>query len=83
MSTRPFTWTFTIHTTTHPDLVFDVLQDLRAHLVWGGDQQASGFRLLSVDGPRGPLIEGDVFRTVGRVPLTAHRFEDESVVIRA
>lgn len=83
MSTRPFTWTFTIHSAADPDLVFDVLQDLRAHLVWGGDEQASDFRLLSVEGPRGPLIEGDVFRTVGRVPLTTHRFEDESVVVRA
>lgn len=77
------TWTFTIETTTRADVVFDVLTDLRSHVVWGGDRQARDFRLDRVDGPFGPLTEGDVFHSVGRVPMTTHRFEDESVVIRA
>ena len=38
-------------TTAAPEAVYDLLADLRSHLVWGGERQSSGFRLLTMNAP--------------------------------
>jgi hypothetical protein len=66
-----------------PEVVYDVLADLRTHLTWGGAQQSSDFRLLSLDAPAGPATAGTSFSSTGAIPMSLRRWEDRSVVTRA
>jgi hypothetical protein len=61
--------------------VYDLLADLRGHLVWGGERQGRRTRLLSVEAPEGPATVGTEFRSEGTDPMG--RFRDASVVTRA
>ena len=63
-----------------PDVVYDLLADLATHLTWGGAQQSSDFRLLSLDAPAGPATVGTTFTSTGTIPMSSRRFEDRSKV---
>ena len=62
--------------------LFDVLVDLRSHLVWSGERQQPGTRLLSIDAPEGPASVGTEFTSTGTDGKEA-RFADRSVVTEA
>lgn len=63
-----------------PAVVYDLLTDLRSHLRWGGSEQSSNFRLLSLQAPDGPAAVGTVFSSSGTIPMSAKRWEDRSTV---
>jgi hypothetical protein len=63
-----------------PDVVYDILADLRTHLTWGGRQQRSDFRLLSLDAPKDPAVVGTSFASTGAIPMSSRRWEDISTV---
>lgn len=63
-----------------PEAVYDMLADLRSHLRWAGSEQSGDFRLLSMEAPDGPAIEGTVFATTGTIPMSGKRWEDRSTV---
>jgi uncharacterized protein YndB with AHSA1/START domain len=64
-----------------PEVVWDVLADLRTHRVWGGERQRASTRILELEAPEGPASVGTEFGTVGADPMG--RFEDRSVVTEA
>lgn len=63
------------------EVVFDLLADLRSHLVWAGERQGKKARLVSLEAPDGPAGVGTEFRTEGMDPMG--RFTDVSVVTEA
>lgn len=63
-----------------PEVVYDLLADLRSHLRWGGGEQSRDFRLLSMDAPVGPAREGTVFMTTGTIPMSSKHWQDRSTV---
>jgi hypothetical protein len=63
-----------------PEVVYDMLADLRSHLRWGGTEQSGDFRLLSMEAPDGPAIVGTSFVTTGAIPMSRKRWEDRSTV---
>jgi hypothetical protein len=58
--------------------VYDVLADLRSHVVWAGERQKKSGRLLAIDAPERPASVGTEFATTGSDPMG--RFSDHSVV---
>ena len=66
-----------------PEVVYDMLADLRSHLVWGGARLAGDYRLLSLEAPDGPASVGTVFATTGAIPMSRKRWEDSSTVTAA
>jgi len=48
-----------------PDVVYDFLADLGTHMTWGGNQQTSDFRLLSLEAPAGSASAGTTFTSTG------------------
>ena len=64
-----------------PGVVYDVLADVRTHLIWAGERQGKKTRLTSVDGQDGPSTVGSEFTTTGADPMGA--FQDSSVVTDA
>ncbi len=63
-----------------PEVVYDMLADLRSHLRWGGTEQSRDFRLLSLEAPDGPAVVGTSFVTTGAIPMSGKRWEDRSIV---
>jgi hypothetical protein len=63
------------------EVVYDVLSDLRTHLVWGGERQKNNTRILTLQAPEGPASVGTEFATTGADPMG--RFTDRSVVTEA
>jgi hypothetical protein len=63
------------------ETVYDLLADLRSHLIWAGHWQKGNTRLVVVDAPEGPAGVGTEFRTEGTDPMG--RFTDASVVTEA
>jgi len=63
------------------EAVYDLLADLRSHLVWAGQRQKKNTRLVALDAPEGPTVVGTEFRTEGADPMG--RFTDASVVTEA
>jgi hypothetical protein len=63
--------------------VYDLLADLKSHIVWGGSEQNSDFRLLSLDAPDGVATAGTNFNTTGAIPMSGKRWEDSSTVTAA
>jgi hypothetical protein len=63
-----------------PEQVYDVLADLRSHLIWGGERQKK-LRLVAMDAPEGPASVGTEFTTEGTDPTGP--FRDSSVVTEA
>ena len=66
-----------------PDVVYDFLADLGTHTTWGGKQQTSDFRLLSLEAPAGPASVGTTFTSTGTIPMSPRRWEDRSEVTAA
>src|SRR5260370_13191371 len=66
-----------------PDVVYDFLADLGTHTTWGGKQQTSDFRLLSLEAPAGPASVGTTFTSTGTIPMSSRRWEDRSKVTTA
>jgi hypothetical protein len=65
-----------------PEMVFETITDLRAHLVWSGERAADDtFKLLSVDAPRGAAWVGTEF-TSTRANFNG-TFHDRSTVMAA
>ena len=65
-----------------PEAVYDVIADLRNHVVWSGEMAASeGFRMLSLDAPEGPATVGTTFSSSGSAQKDT--FHDLSVVTEA
>jgi len=65
-----------------PEAVYALLADLRSHLVWGGERQSEGFRLLTLEAPDGPATVGVEFASTGTDGR--HRINhDRSVVTEA
>lgn len=63
-----------------PEAVYDLLANLRSHLDWGGARQSSDFRLLTMETASEAAGAGTRFRTTGTIPMSARRWNDESVV---
>ena len=62
-----------------PEIVYDVVADLRTHLEWAGERAPSdAFKLLSLDGPDGRATVGVVFTSTGA--NDDDTFYDRSVV---
>ena len=65
-----------------PEVVYDTIADLRAHLEWSGDRASSDtFKLLELEGPDGPATVGTSFTRA--VQRTTARSNDRSVVTEA
>ena len=63
-----------------PAAVYDLLADLRSHVQWGGAEQSSDFRLLSLQAPDGPAEVGTHFSSTGTIPMSRKQWEDSSIV---
>ena len=63
------------------EVVYDVLADVRSHLIWAGERQGKKTRLTSIDAPDGPAVVGTEFATTGADPMGG--FADTSVVTEA
>lgn len=81
--------TLTFHvvlpTTAPPAAVYDVLADLNTHLAWAGEEaRRRGFKLVSLDAPRGQATVGDRFSSHGRAGARGTgTFVDASIVVEA
>jgi len=63
--------------------IYALLSDFHAHMEWGGKQQWSMFRLISLDAPAGSARVGAEFTSHGKIPWSSHQFEDHSVITEA
>jgi hypothetical protein len=77
------TATMTARCTARPETVYDLLSDLRTHLVWGGERQRSDFRLLTLNAPPGVAQTGTTFSSTGTIPMSRSHWEDRSAVTAA
>lgn len=65
-----------------PEAVYDVIADLRAHLVWSGERASDdSFKMLSLEAPEGPAMVGTTFSSSGSAGKDT--FHDRSVVTEA
>ena len=65
-----------------PEVVYDTIADLRAHVEWSGERASSDtFKLLELDGPEGPATVGTSFTSSGAAENGT--FHDRSVVTEA
>ena len=80
---KQITMRLTKRSSASPEAVYDVIENLRTHLTWGGTQQRSDFRLLSLDAPAGPATVGTSFSSTGSIPMSVRRWEDRSTVTAA
>ena len=72
----------TVTSAAPPEAVYDVIADLRNHLVWSGEMAASeGFKMLSIEAPEGPVPVGTTFSSSGSAQKDT--FRDRSVVTAA
>lgn len=68
--------------TAPPDAVYDVIAELRNHLVWSGERaEADGFKMLTLEAPEGPARVGTSFTSTGSAGKDT--FHDRSVVTEA
>jgi hypothetical protein len=80
MEQRPPTARLSKTCAAPPAAVYDLLADMRSHLQWGGAEQSSDFRLLSLQAPDGPADVGTVFSSTGSIPMSGKHWEDRSRV---
>jgi hypothetical protein len=65
-----------------PEAVYEVIADLRAHLVWSGERASDdGFKMLSLEAPEGPATVGTTLSSSGAAENGT--FHDRSVVTEA
>lgn len=84
MATHPFVFRTqtTVTSKAPPDVVYDTICDLRAHLEWSAERAASDtFKLLELDAPDGPALVGTGFTSSGAADNGT--FHDRSVVAEA
>jgi len=77
---KQFSMRLTGRCSAPPEVVYDVVADIRTHLTWGGAQQSSDFRLLSLDAPAGLAAVGTSFMSTGSIPMSVRRWTDRSTV---
>jgi hypothetical protein len=65
------------------EVVYDFLADLDTHLTWGGTEQTSDFRLLTLEAPPGLATAGTTFTSTGTIPMSSRRWQDQSTVTAA
>jgi hypothetical protein len=71
-----------VTSTASPEAIYDVIADLRNHLVWSGERaEADGFKMLTLDAPDGPATVGTTFASSGSAGKDT--FHDRSVVTEA
>jgi len=63
-----------------PEVVYDLLADLRTHSEWGGARQSREFRLVSFESPPGPATVGTRFSSTGTIPMSLRHWSDRSTV---
>src|SRR5260370_7584735 len=80
---QPHTALMSLACKAKPEDVYDLLADLKTHLVWGGARQSSDFRLLSLQAPPGPATVGTTFSSTGTIPMSVRRWKDRSTVTAA
>ena len=80
---KQITMRLTKRSSASPEAVYDVIADLRTHMTWGGTQQRSDFRLLSLDAPAGLASVGTSFTSTGAIPMSVRKWEDRSTVTAA
>src|ERR1700730_2945246 len=80
---KEFTTRLNKHCSAPPEVVYDIVADIRTHLAWGGVEQRSDFRLLSLDAPAGPAIVGTSFTSTGAIPMSLRKWSDSSTVTMA
>jgi hypothetical protein len=65
-----------------PEVVYDTISDLRAHIEWSGERASSdNFKLLSLEAPEGRATVGTTFTSTGAADNGT--FHDRSVVTEA
>jgi hypothetical protein len=74
------TATMTASCTARPETVYDLLSDLRTHLVWAGERQRSDYRLLTLEAPPDVARVGTTFTSTGKIPMSSSHWEDRSTV---
>jgi hypothetical protein len=83
MADRPFGFRThpSVASSAPPEAVFDVIADLRNHLIWSGERaESDGFKMLTLDAPPGPAAVGTGFTSSGSAGKDT--FHDRSVVTR-
>jgi hypothetical protein len=81
MADRPFGFRThpSVTSSASPEAVFDVIADLRNHLIWSGERaESDGFRMLTLEAPPGPAVVGTTFTSSGSAGKDM--FHDRSVV---
>jgi Polyketide cyclase / dehydrase and lipid transport len=84
MGQRPFTFVsqVTAESSAPPEVVYDTVADLRAHLEWSGERaEDDTFKLLSIDASSEPAIVGTTFTSSGA--NFNGTFHDRSVIAEA
>ena len=69
MADRPFGFRThpSVTSSASPEAVFDVIADLRNHLIWSGERaESDGFRMLTLEAPPGPAVVGTTTSPIGR-----------------
>lgn len=71
-----------VTSTAPPEVVYDVIADLRNHLVWSGERaEDEGFKMLTLEAPEAPATVGSTFTSSGSAGKDT--FHDRSVVTEA
>ena len=81
MADRPFGFRThpSVTSSASPEAVFDVIADLRNHLIWSGERaESDGFKMLTLEAPPGPAAVGTTFTSSGSAGKDT--FHDRSVV---
>ena len=81
MADRPFGFRTrpSVTSSASPEAVFDVIADLRNHLIWSGERaESEGFKMLTLEAPPGPAAVGTTFTSSGSAGKNT--FHDRSVV---
>ena len=73
----------TLRSKARPETIYDLLSDLRSHLVWGGTRQTRVFHLASLDAPSEPAVVGTAFSSTGTLPMSGRGWTDRSTVTAA
>src|ERR1700730_19238256 len=77
---KQFTMRLTRRCAAPPEVVYDVIEDIRTPLTWGGAQQSSVSRLLPLDAPAGLATVGTSFTSTGAIPMSIRTWADRSTV---
>ncbi len=68
-----------VTSTATPEAVFDVIADLRNHLIWSGERaESDGFKMVTLEAPPGRATVGTTFTSTGSAAKDT--FHDRSVV---